>query len=160
MEINILLGLLSAIATLTCALLGAILHRKTERIKIMEGQLSEKRYSAYAKLYDFFYDVFKETIDGKNINEKAMKNKLLDAKKELIMYGTDDVIFALNKYLASLTEVDISSQIDNFLDIMLLIRKDMCGKSKLNRDDIMLNIIQDKNEMQKYKDLKRITYSA
>ncbi len=155
MEINILLGLLSATATLTCAFLGALLHRKTEKIKIMEGQLSEKRYSAYAKLYDFFYEVFKETIDGKNVNERIMKNKLLDAKKELIMYGTDDVVFALNKYLASLTDVDLSAQIDNFLDIMLLIRKDMCGKSKVNRDDIMLNIIQDKNEMQKYKDLKK-----
>jgi len=155
MELNITLGIISAIATITCAVFGAMLHRKTERIKIMEGQLSEKRYLAYAKLYDFFYEMFKSQKDNKNTNNKEMRNKLLDAKKELIMYASDDVVFALNKYLSSLTDTDLSTQLDNFLDIMLLIRKDMCGQSKVSRDDIMLNIIQDKGEMQKFKELKR-----
>ncbi len=154
MEINLLLGIISAIATLTCALLGAMLHRKTERIKIMEGQLSEKRYSAYAKLYDFFYEMFKVQKDNKNTNNKEMRNKLLDAKKELIMYASDDVVFALNKYLSSLTDTNVATQLDYFLDIMLLIRKDMCGNSKVSRDDILLNLIQDKSEMQKLKDMK------
>ena len=81
MGINILLGIISAVATLACALMASLLHRKTERIKIMEGQLSEKRYSAYAKLYDFFYEMFKNSKDGKSINNKEMRNKLLDAKK-------------------------------------------------------------------------------
>ena len=151
---NLLLGIISAIATLTCALLGAMLHRKTERIKIMEGQLSEKRYSAYAKLYDFFYEMFKVQKDNKNTNNKEMRNKLLDAKKELIMYASDDVVFALNKYLSSLTDTNVATQLDYFLDIMLLIRKDMCGNSKVSRDDILLNLIQDKSEMQKLKDMK------
>ena len=71
------------------------------------------------------------------------------------MYASDDVIFALNKYLSSLTDTDVSTPLDYFLDIMLLIRKDMCGNSKISRDDILLNIIQDKSEMQKYKDMKR-----
>lgn len=155
MEITLLLGIISAIATITCAVLGAMLHRKTERIKIMEGQLSEKRYSAYAKLYDFFYELFKGQKDNKSMNNKEMRNKLLDAKKELIMYASDEVVFTLNKYLSSLTDTDVSTQLDYFLDIMLLIRKDMCGKSKVSRDDIMLNIIQDKSEMQKFKNMKR-----
>ena len=155
MEITLLLGIISGIATITCAVLGAMLHRKTERIKIMEGQLSEKRYLAYAKLYDFFYEMFKAQKDNKNINNKEMRNKLLDAKKELIMYASDDVVFALNKYLSSLANADVATQLDYFLDIMLLIRKDMCGKSKISRDDILLNIMQDKGEMQKFKEMKR-----
>ena len=155
MVLNITLGIISAISTLICAVFGAMLHRKTERIKIMEGQLSEKRYLAYAKLYDFFYEMFKGQKDNKNINNKEMRNKLLDAKKELIMYASDDVVFALNKYLSSLTDADVTTQLDYFLDIMLLIRKDMCCKSKISRDDILLNIMQDKGEMQKFKEMKR-----
>ena len=120
----------------------------------MEGQLSEKRYSAYAKLYDFFYEMFKVQKDNKNTNNKEMRNKLLDAKKELIMYASDDVVFALNKYLSSLSDTNVATQLDYFLDIMLLIRKDMCGNSKVSRDDILLNLIQDKSEMQKLKDMK------
>ena len=72
-----------------------------------------------------------------------------------IMYSSDDVVFALNKYLSSLTDADVATQLDYFLDIMLLIRKDMCGKSKISRDDILLNIMQDKGEMQKFKKMKR-----
>lgn len=151
MDVNVILGFISIVVTLLCAYLGALLHRKTERIKIMEGQLSEKRYSAYAKLYDFFYDVFKNSKDNKTINNREMRNRLLEAKKELIMYGTDDVVFALNSYLSSLTEEDIYKQIDSFLDVMVLIRKDMCGETKINRDAILLNIMQDGKEFQKFK---------
>lgn len=159
MEITLLLGIISAIATIACAVFGAMLHRKTERIKIMEGRLSEKRYSAYAKLYDFFYEMFKAQKDNKNSNTKEMRNKLLDAKKELIMYGTDEVILALNKYLSSLTEDNTYKQLDYFLDVMLLIRKDMCGTTIIDRDDIMLSIMQDKNELQKFKDMKNRNFS-
>lgn len=125
----------------------------------MEGRLSEKRYSAYAKLYDFFYEMFKAQKDNKNSNTKEMRNKLLDAKKELIMYGTDEVILALNKYLSSLTEDNTYKQLDYFLDVMLLIRKDMCGTTIIVRDDIMLSIMQDKNELQKFKDMKNKNFS-
>ena len=92
--ITLILGVFSIIATIACAILGALLSRKTERIKIMEKQLSEKRYVAYAKLYDFFYDLFKNQKSGKNANNSEMGGKLKDAKKELIMYGSDEVIFA------------------------------------------------------------------
>jgi len=155
MNMNVILGFISIAVTLVCAYLGALLHRKTERIKIMEGQLSEKRYSAYAKLYDFFYEMLKNKKDNRNVNNKDMRNKLLDAKKELIMYGTDEVVFALNNYLSSLTtEVSVYKQLDSFLDVMLLIRKDMCGKTKINREAILLNIMQDKKELQKIKDME------
>ena len=151
MDVNVILGFISIVVTLLCAYLGALLHRKTERIKIMEGQLSEKRYSAYAKLYDSFYDMFKNSKDNKTINNREMRNRLLEAKKELIMYGTDEVVFALNSYLSSLTEEDIYKQVDSFLDVMVLIRKDMCGETKINRDAILLNIMQDEKELQKFK---------
>lgn len=151
MDMNVILELISIVVTLMCAYLGALLHHKTERIKIMEGQLSEKRYSAYAKLYDFFYEMLKNTKDNRDVCNKDMRNKLLDAKKELIMYGTDDVVFALNNYLSLFTEASTYKQLDSFLDVMVLIREDMCGKTKIDRDAILLNIMQDKKELQKFK---------
>lgn len=154
-DITLLLGILSVMATVACAVMGALLHRKTERIKIMEKQLSEKRYAAYAKLYDFFYDLFKNQKSGKNANNSVMSGKLMDAKKELIMYGSDEVIFALNKYLSSLSEENPYYQFHYFLELMVLIRKDMCGKTKVSRDDILLNIMQDRKELEKFKEYKK-----
>ena len=117
--ITLILGVFSIIATIACAILGALLSRKTERIKIMEKQLSEKRYVAYAKLYDFFYDLFKNQKSGKNANNSVMSGKLMDAKKELIMYGSDEVIFALNKYLSSLSEENPYYQFHYFLKLQI-----------------------------------------
>lgn len=153
--ITLILGVFSIIATIACAILGALLSRKTERIKIMEKQLSEKRYVAYAKLYDFFYDLFKNQKSGKNANNSVMSGKLMDAKKELIMYGSDEVIFALNKYLSSLSEENPYYQFHYFLELMVLIRRDMCGKTKVSRDDILLNIMQDRKELEKFKEYKK-----
>lgn len=150
-DITLLLGILSVISTIACAVMGALLHRKTERIKIMEKQLSEKRYAAYAKLYDFFYELLKQHSGDSTINTD-MGNTLMDAKKELIMYGSDEVIFALNKYLSSLTETRPGAQFNYFLDLMVLIRKDMCGRTKVKQDDILLNIMQNKTELQKFKE--------
>ena len=70
------------------------------------------------------------------------------------MYGTDEVVFALNSYLSSLTEENIYKQVDSFLDVMLLARKDMCGETKINRGEILLNTMQDKTEVQKFKYMK------
>lgn len=156
MELNIdittLLGILSVIATVACVVLGDLLRRKTERIKIMEKQLSEKRYAAYAKLYDFFYELLKIQHNGGDTNNTDMRETLMDAKKELIMYGSDEVIFALNKYLNSLSETKPGAQFNYFLDLMVLIRKDMCGKTKIKQDDILLNIMQNKKEVQQFKE--------
>ena len=38
---------------------------------------------------------------------------------------------------------------------MVLIRKDMCGKTKVSRDDILLNIMQDRKELEKFKEYKK-----
>ena len=77
MGINILLGIISAVTTLACALMAALLHRKTERIKIMENQLSDKKYKAYADLVGMFYDVLKDVKEFKTTNPKRMRDRMI-----------------------------------------------------------------------------------
>ena len=96
MEINSVLGIVSAVATLACALMAALLHRKTERIKIMENQLSDKKYEAYADLVGMFYDVLKDVKESKTTNPKRMQARMMDSKKDTFMYGSDKVFKAFN----------------------------------------------------------------
>lgn len=43
---------------------------------------------------------------------------------------------------------------DVWLNLILKIRQDMCGhKSKLSKDDILLNLMQSRNEAQKFYNL-------
>ena len=52
---DIILVILAILIPAIVAILGYVIHRKTERIKIMENQLSDKKYHAYAGLVDMFF---------------------------------------------------------------------------------------------------------
>jgi len=153
MEINSVLGIVSAVATLACALMAALLHRKTERIKIMENQLSDKKYKAYADLVGMFYDVLKDVKESKTTNPKRMQARMMDSKKDIFMYGSDKVFKAFNKWLCSTTENGTRqyTQINNLLNLMVQVRKDMCGNSsRINKHDLLLSWVQNSEEVDKY----------
>lgn len=153
MEINSVLGIVSAVATLACALMAALLHRKTERIKIMENQLSDKKYKAYADLVGMFYDVLKDVKESKTTNPKRMQDRMINSKKDIFMYGSDKVFKAFNKWLCSKTENDSKQyiQMNNLLNLMVQVRKDMCGNSsRIKKHDLLLNLIQNKDEVDEY----------
>ena len=52
---EIVITIIIAILTAGCGILGIMLQRKTERIKIVETQLSERKSKAYADLAGLFY---------------------------------------------------------------------------------------------------------
>ena len=51
---DLILAILAVLVPAIVAFMGYIIHRKTERIKIMENQLSEKKYLAYAGIVTLF----------------------------------------------------------------------------------------------------------
>ena len=57
---DIILAILTILIPAIGAILGYVIHRKTERIKIMENQLSDKKYQAYAGLVDMFFKILKD----------------------------------------------------------------------------------------------------
>lgn len=52
--------LINIILSIIIAFMGWLMQRKIERIKIMENQLSEKKYAAYAKIVGIFYSLLKD----------------------------------------------------------------------------------------------------
>lgn len=63
--------LISVILSIIIAFMGWLMQRKTERIKIMENQLSEKKYKAYADMVGLFFSILKDAKREK----KAIKRK-------------------------------------------------------------------------------------
>ena len=69
------------------------------------------------------------------------------------MYGSDKVFFAYNNFFDISTNHpgNIKLLMDVWLDLMLEIRQDMCGhSSKITKDDILFNLMQSRDEMNKY----------
>lgn len=62
---DLILAILAVLVPAVVAFMGYIIHRKTERIKIMENQLSEKKYLAYAGVVTLFFNILKTVKAGK-----------------------------------------------------------------------------------------------
>lgn len=139
---------LSIILAIIIAILGWAAQRKTERIKIMENQLSDKKYNAYSNLVSMFYTVLQNVKKKESSNPETMMQDMLDSKKSIIMYGSDKVVKAFNKWLCSTTMNKSNyQQLDAFLDLMIEMRKDMVGKkSRISKRDLLNNLIQNENE--------------
>ena len=68
MEEEYLIGI---ILSLIIAFMGWVMQRKTERIKIMENQLSENKNKAYADMVGLFFSILKDKKEkGRAIKKK------------------------------------------------------------------------------------------
>lgn len=152
---DLILAILAVLVPAVVAFMGYIIHRKTERIKILENQLSEKKYLAYAGVVTLFFNILKTVKAGKTSDEN-LTEKMVDLKRDILLYGSDSVFYAFNNFfdISTNNPGDIKLMMDVWLNLILKIRQDMCGhKSKLSKDDILLNLMQSRNEAQKFYNL-------
>lgn len=154
-------SILLAVFAICSATLGILLQRKTERIKIIENQLSQKKYDAYADLVAIFYDLIKDTKGNTKKNENDLATRIIDAKKNLFFYGSDEVFKKFSAWLvySNKSQGDIR-HIHYFLEMMILIRKDMGNKrTKLIEKDILISLTQSEEEYKKIIELTKIDKS-
>lgn len=149
---DIILGICAILIPAIVAILGYVIHRKTERIKIMESQLSDKKYIAYAGIVEMFFKILKDTKRN-NVSNNKLAERMVDLKKDILLYGSDKVFYAYNRIFDVSTNhpENLKLLIDAWLNLMLEIRQDMCGySSKITKEDILFNLMQNREEMNKY----------
>lgn len=143
------LELLSIILSASLVVIGWLYTRRIEEMKIMRSQLSERKHKAYADIITTFYSVLKDIKNNKPTNNKIVDSKMMDAKRDIFMYGSDEVFKAFNNWLEN---TSTPNQFDAYLSFILAIRKDICGKTKLKKDDVLINLIQNREELKKFKE--------
>lgn len=118
----------------------------------MENQLSERKYKAYSELVSLFYGILIDVKSQKNTNQKFTMTKMIEAKRDILMYGSDKVFSKFNQWLcATSEEKDSNKQMEYFLQLMLEIRKDMQGeKTVVKLRDILINLIQSRKEVEEF----------
>lgn len=152
MDANLIITILTIALPIIAIILGWIIHRKTEKIKIMQNQLSDKKYQAYANIVSTFYSILKDSKNHKTTNQKALMEQMIDSKRDILMYGSDSVFKAFNNYLVKSSEnTDATTTMNSFLDFIIAIRKDMCGKqTKVTKRDILINLVQNESEIDSF----------
>ena len=119
----------------------------------MENQLSDKKYKAYADVVSIFFGILKDTKSNKQVTNKSIIDKMIDSKRDIYMYGSDADFYAFNSFLTKSSKYSNNQKeiMEAFLSFMLAIRQDMCGKkSKLSVRDILINLIQNDEEVDKF----------
>ena len=137
------------------AFLLFLLQRKNEQLKIVKEKISDKKHDAYNEVLTIFFDLFKSTKNFKNVNEKQLGSKIIDLKKFLLLYANDDILrkfFEWNK--SAQTGENKLAQFDTYLELMILIRKDMGNPDTKITTDEVLRSLADSEET--YIELKRL----
>lgn len=141
--------------SITIVILGWYIHRQTERIKVMENLISEKKNEAYSSFVGLFYDLLKQSKENKSLDTHDGLEKMMEVKKTLFMYGSDKVFKAMNEWLKYCNpQCNQKEMLNKMLKLLVLIRKDLQNNSKLKVDDILMNIMQSEDEVKKFKSLR------
>lgn len=145
--------LISVCFALFSAVLVVVLQRQTERLKIIESQLSQSKYRVYHELVSLFFDMLKDTKAKRALDIPILTNRMLDIKKDLLIYGSDDVVKLLSKWLVYTSiNPDSADHIWIYVDMIIKVRKDMADRrTSISRDDIMLLIMQNEEEYNQLK---------
>lgn len=150
MSREVLVTILSVLIPAIVAVAGIVIAWQTEKLRTMREQLSEKKYNAYSDAVKMFYSVLKDAKSNKPTDSDSMMLNMIDIKRDIFMYGSDSVFKAFNTWLLTVTKNDDKIQFAAFLDFVLEMRKDLCNnKTKLTRNDILLNLTQSEEEARK-----------
>lgn len=132
---------------------GFIIREQREKIKAIRNQLSDRKYKLYYEIYSVFFDLIKGQKGLKKKGEKDLVAKLIDTKKDLLIYAPDEIVqkfLEWNRYISN-NEGDIKHA-SIFLELFILIRKDMGQKkTEITEDDILRLIMTTDEEFEKMK---------
>ncbi len=156
---EILVWLLGASVTI----LIFLLQGQRDKIKTIESQLSDKKYKVYIEVISLFYEAFYRNILSPEITpadaEKAIAQRMVSIKRDMMIYAPDPIFKKFTDWLTSATENAGDANIKHFkilYDLMMLMRKDMGNpKTSLSLDEILLSMMQDREEVKKFKDDNR-----
>lgn len=154
MDIQTILQIFSIIIVPTCSGIIVFLswrnNRKTEQLKILQERLNEKKHEAYAKAVSMFYNILKDSRANRKMDFQKQMDAMTDIKRDIFMYGSDDVFRAFNTWLLHSTkqnEEDQTIQFEAFLNFVLEIRKDLCGgDTSITAKDILVNLTQNEED--------------
>lgn len=149
-ELPIKETLLVFVSTLSAFLLWRVQYQK-EKIKHIESQLSDKKYKMYSDLIYLIFDGVLGSKIGKELSNQEITERLISAKREMFIYAPDDVFRTFTEWFLNIKEGS-TEHFKTYFKLMKLIRKDMGhNKTKIELDDFMLFLMQNREEYQKFK---------
>ena len=135
---NLLLQFKEIIVALI-AVFGVIFPYLGQRDKEYKLKLAEQKISAYTEFLQDFTNTVVLIQNDKKVGGKELDRKRMLARNQLLLYGSDDVIKAYDKLVRFTDEggeAGSDEEVALFGILLLKIRQDIVGKTKVTVDDI------------------------
>ncbi|MBU1010103.1 MAG: hypothetical protein KKD74_08220 [Bacteroidetes bacterium] len=120
-------------------------HEKERRLQI-EKQLSDRKYNVYIDLLTVFFNILKQVKKGQKTNAQKLIDKMMDIKKELIIFGSDNVLYAFFKWEK---QSQTKGNLKSLAELIVEVRKDMGNpKTKITTKDFLKSLVQSDEDYQ------------
>src|SRR5690606_17869889 len=127
-------------------------HEKERRLQI-EKQLSDRKYDVYIKLLTVFFDILKQVKKAQPTNSSKLIDKMLDIKKELIIFGNDNVLFSFFRWEK---QSQTKSNLKALAELIIEVRKDMGNpKTSITTKDFLKSLVSTESD---FKELQEQGY--
>ena len=144
-------GMLAASATVIVFVISIILSKRQEQKVAIENELRVKKTPVYEGIINFIFRItFAEKLGKKQPTEKEMVEFFSNTTRDLVVWGSHDMIKAFAKFRVDIATLYENSKDDPFAilrsveDLLIAIRKDLGHKHKnIKRGEILRLYITD-----------------
>lgn len=136
--VNLLLQFKEIIVALI-AVFGVVLPYLGQRNKEYKLKLAEQKIAAYSEFLRDFTETAVLIMHDQKIGSKDLDRKRMLARNQILLYGSDDVIKAYDKWVIFTDSGGKSGSDEDvvlFGNLLLKIRQDIVGKTKVTVNDI------------------------
>jgi hypothetical protein len=136
--INILLQFKEIIVALI-AVFGVVLPYLFQRNKEYKLKLAEQKIAAYSEFLRDFTETVVLIMHDEETEGKDLDRQRILARNQILLYGSDDVIKAYDKFVRFTDlggKAGSDEEVALFGSLLLKIRQDIVGRTKVTVDDI------------------------
>jgi hypothetical protein len=115
------------------AVIGAVIPYLLQKNKEMNLKIAEQKREAYASFLRNFTEVAVAIMHEEDVSGKDADRDRMLARDQLLLYASDNVIKAYDAWVryADIADSDIEKEGDLLVLLLLAIRKDILGRTKI-----------------------------
>lgn len=145
---GIIAAIVTATTTFLVTLISIILGKNYERKLLIEKEMRDKKIPVYNEFIEFIFKILNSSKKNEQLSENEMTDFIVNFTKEILIWGSDEVIFQWSKYRKlAMESVTNGSNIDSMFELeklLIAIRKDTGHKnSKIGKGDLLRLFIND-----------------
>ena len=121
------------------AVFGGVLAYLLQRNKELNLKIADQKREAYASFLKNFTEVAVAIMHDEEVSGKDADRDRMLARDQLLLYASDDVIKAYDAWVrhADIEDHDFDKESELLSLLFLAIRKDVLGRTKVTKDDVV-----------------------